>query len=99
MKQTIIDITHLASKAGFDQKPDGSYVLPNSQETADTLAKLAVDAVKDETERLDIILTGGAPIWAHLKVAHALHGRALRLTYKSPIVEIQIFNHGFIEEA
>jgi len=42
----------------------------------------------------DIVLTGQAPIWLYLKVAHALHGKARKLIYKSPVTsEITIFNH------
>jgi hypothetical protein len=42
----------------------------------------------------DIILTGQAPIWLYLKVAHALHGKAARLTYSSPVTgEVVIFDH------
>ena len=41
-------------------------------------------------------LTGSAPIWMYLKIAHALHGKAKRLTYSAPgqgIEELEIFNH------
>lgn len=42
----------------------------------------------------DIILTGPAPVWLYLKIAHALHGKARRLVYKSPVTgEVDIFNH------
>lgn len=42
----------------------------------------------------EVVLTGQAPIWLYLKVAHALHGRAKKLIYDSPVTgEIVIFDH------
>jgi len=42
----------------------------------------------------DVILTGQAPVWLYLKVAHALHGRARKLTYRSPVTgDVVIFDH------
>jgi hypothetical protein len=42
----------------------------------------------------DIILTGQAPVWLYLKIAHALHGKARKLTYRSPVTgDIVIFDH------
>ena len=35
----------------------------------------------------DVVLTGQAPVWLYLKIAHALHGRAKKLTYTSPVAE------------
>ncbi|MDW8255647.1 MAG: TIGR02221 family CRISPR-associated protein, partial [Acidobacteriota bacterium] len=32
-----------------------------------------------------VVLTGQAPIWMYLKIAHALHGKARRLIYSSPV--------------
>lgn len=41
-----------------------------------------------------IVLTGQAPIWMYLKIAHALHGKARKLIYSSPVTgEIVIFDH------
>jgi hypothetical protein len=41
-----------------------------------------------------IILTGAAPIWLYLKIAHALHGKAKKLIYRSPVTgDIVIFDH------
>ncbi|MCS7158664.1 MAG: hypothetical protein N0A16_13195, partial [Blastocatellia bacterium] len=41
-----------------------------------------------------VVLTGQAPIWMYLKIAHALHGKARRLIYSSPVTgEITIFDH------
>jgi hypothetical protein len=42
----------------------------------------------------EVILTGQAPVWLYLKIAHALHGRARKLIYNSPVTgEIVIFDH------
>jgi len=42
----------------------------------------------------DVTLTGHAPIWLYLRLAHALHGRARILTYDSPVTgPVEIFNH------
>lgn len=63
-------------------------------------AKLAdlpvyVDQVKTLAgEGNDIVLTGQAPVWLYLRVAHALHGRVKKLTYTSPVTgEVVIFDH------
>jgi hypothetical protein len=45
-------------------------------------------------EGKEIILTGAAPVWLYLKIAHALHGKAGKLIYSSPITgEVVIFVH------
>ena len=42
----------------------------------------------------DVTLTGKAPVWLYLRVAHALHGRARILSYDSPVTgPVEIFNH------
>jgi hypothetical protein len=42
----------------------------------------------------EVILTGQAPVWLYLRMAHALHGRAKKLFYDSPVTGIvEIFNH------
>lgn len=42
----------------------------------------------------DIILTGQAPVWLYLKIAHALHGKARKLIYRSPVTgDVVIFDH------
>ena len=48
-----------------------------------------------------VFLTGRAPIWLYLKVAHALHGKAKKLSYRAPNTidpqtgqdEVLIFDH------
>lgn len=45
-------------------------------------------------EGQDVVLTGKAPVWLYLAVAHALHGKAKRLFYRSPVTgDILIFDH------
>jgi hypothetical protein len=45
-------------------------------------------------EGRDVILTGAAPIWLYLKAAHALHGKARKLFYRSPVTgDVPIFSH------
>jgi hypothetical protein len=42
----------------------------------------------------DVILTGKAPVWLYLTVAHALHGKAKTLQYRSPVTgDVVIFDH------
>lgn len=42
----------------------------------------------------EVILTGKAPIWLYLSVAHALHGIAKKLIYRSPVTgDVVIFDH------
>ena len=48
----------------------------------------------------EVILTGAAPVWLYLKIAHALHGKAKKLVYRSPAlkkgetqVDVVIFDH------
>jgi len=45
-------------------------------------------------EGKDVILTGKAPVWLYLVVAHALHGKAKKLVYRSPVTgDVVIFDH------
>lgn len=42
----------------------------------------------------EVILTGAGPVWLYLKIAHALHGKARKLIYRSPVTgDIVIFDH------
>ncbi len=42
----------------------------------------------------EVVLTGAAPIWLYLAVAHALHGKARKLIYRSPSTgDVVIFDH------
>jgi hypothetical protein len=41
-----------------------------------------------------VALTGAAPVWLYLRIAHALHGKARKLIYSSPVTgEVVIFDH------
>ncbi len=41
-----------------------------------------------------VVLTGKAPVWLYLALAHALHGKAKKLTYRSPVTgDVVIFDH------
>ena len=45
-------------------------------------------------EGQDVVLTGAAPVWLYLKIAHALHGKAKKLIYRSPVTGgVEIFDH------
>lgn len=45
-------------------------------------------------EGKDVVLTGAAPVWLYLKIAHALHGKAKKLIYRSPVTgDVVIFDH------
>jgi len=42
----------------------------------------------------DVVLTGAGPVWLYLKIAHALHGKARKLIYRSPVTgDVLIFDH------
>ena len=42
----------------------------------------------------DVTMTGPAPIWLYLRVAHTLHGWVKGLVYDSPVTgPVQIFDH------
>lgn len=42
----------------------------------------------------DVVLTGAGPVWLYLKIAHALHGKARTLIYRSPVTgDVVIFDH------
>lgn len=42
----------------------------------------------------DVVLTGAAPVWMYLKIAHALHGKVTSLWYDSPVTgAVVIFDH------
>ena len=42
----------------------------------------------------EVVLTGQAPVWLYLAISHALHGKAIKLIYSSPVTgELVIFDH------
>ncbi len=65
-----------------------------------TSAKLSdLDFYVQKTKELagegnDVVLTGAGPVWLYLKIAHALHGKARKLIYRSPVAgDVVIFDH------
>ena len=45
-------------------------------------------------EGQEVVLTGTAPVWLYLTVAHALHGKTKRLIYRSPVTgDVVVFDH------
>lgn len=45
-------------------------------------------------EGKEVVITGAGPVWLYLKIAHALHGKAKKLIYRSPVTgDIVIFDH------
>jgi hypothetical protein len=60
----------------------------------DELSAYLKRAKEQAGEGNEVVLTGQAPIWLYLAVAHALHGKARRLLCHSPVTgEIPIFDH------
>lgn len=48
----------------------------------------------------DVVLTGKAPVWLYLAIAHALHGKAKKLIYRSPVTgDVLIFDHDPFKDA
>lgn len=42
----------------------------------------------------EVVLTGAAPVWLYLKAAHTLHGKVVKLIYRSPVAgDVLIFDH------
>ncbi len=68
-------------------RKDGNARLAMLDEYIDKAKKLA-------GEGNDVVLTGQGPVWLYLKVAHALHGKARKLIYRSPVTgDVVIFDH------
>jgi len=91
-------------RALLDSAPD--VVLPGARVVVDLRAFYQDTARLDELphyierakelagEGHEVVLTGQAPIWMYLAIAHALHGKARRLLYDSPVTgEVLIFDH------
>lgn len=42
----------------------------------------------------EVVLTGAGPVWLYLRIAHALHGKAVKLIYTSPVTgDVVVFDH------
>ena len=51
-------------------------------------------AVKQAGIGNEIVLTGRGPVWLYLQIAHALHGKAKKIIYDSPVTgPVIIFDH------
>jgi len=61
------------------------------------LSKLSdyVQEAKQQAGEGNVVkLTGAGPVWLYLHIAHALHGKAIKLYYDSPASgEILVFDH------
>ena len=58
------------------------------------LPQYVTEALRQAGEGNVVKLTGPGPVWLYLKVAHALHGKALKLIYDSPASgEVVVFDH------
>jgi len=80
MQEIIIDVSEL-------------YKNENSAKLS-MLDDYVAEAVSWAGNGNDVILTGAGPIWLYLKIAHALHGKARRLLYRSPVTgDVVIFDH------
>ncbi len=66
---------------------------------ANTAKLVEVDSYIEKARELagegnEVVLTGAAPVWLYLKIAHALHGKAKKLIYRSPVTgDVLIFDH------
>lgn len=70
--------------------------ISNTTAKLSDIDKYITEALLQAGEGNEVTLTGAAPIWLYLKIAHALHGKAKRLLYSAPgqgISEFEIFNH------
>ena len=56
----------------------------SDQAKVDDLPQYINHAVQQAGKGNQVILTGGAPIWLYLSIAHALHGKVNSLVYQSP---------------
>lgn len=94
----ILEFSAIAARAGFTPGQDGRLNLPATQDTAAALALAALECLpawQPGDAPITVTLTGAGPVWGHLAVAHALHGRAAMLSYSAPNApEIVIFRHG-----
>ncbi|HOJ71143.1 MAG TPA: CRISPR-associated protein Csx3 [Syntrophorhabdaceae bacterium] len=68
--------------------------LYNGNAKLSELENYIAKAISLAGEGQDVVLTGQGPIWLYLKIAHALHGKARKLIYRSPVSgDVVIFDH------
>jgi hypothetical protein len=93
-----LNFADIAARAGFLPEASGKLNLPATQQTADALARAAIELVggpwQPGMSRIEATLTGAGPVWGYLAIAHALHGRVTKLVYAAPNAEITVFGHG-----
>ena len=99
METITLDFATIAGRAGFQPEHDGRLNLPPTQLSADALCHAALSLLPQwapGSPAIAVTLTGAGPVWGHLAIAHAPHGRAARLSYVAPNTPdpIVIFNHG-----
>lgn len=62
--------------------------------TLESLTAYKNQAIEIAGDGHEVVLTGAAPVWMYLGIAHALHGKVKKLLYHSPVTgEVEIFNH------
>ena len=84
--------------SGGDERPDRRLVDLGTlfSETAklgelEVYVQRSLELAGDGTA---VVLTGRAPVWLYLKIAHALHGKVKKLIYTSPVTgDVVIFDH------
>ena len=70
--------------ASFYQETAKLSALPEYEQQAKVIAG----------EGQEVILTGAAPVWLYLRIAHILHGKVKTLYYRSPVTgDVVIFDH------
>ncbi len=80
MAEQIIDINSLYSETQTAKLADMEKYINKALELAG--------------EGNEVVLTGAGPVWLYLKIAHALHGKARKLIYRSPVTgDVTIFDH------
>ena len=71
-REAIIDLsTFYASRAKFSELP--------------IYRQKVIDLVAVAGSDKEVVLTGAAPVWLYLDIAHALHGKVKSLIYRSPV--------------
>jgi hypothetical protein len=96
--ERVLNMSDVLGEAGYPADSAGKTNIPNTQGAAekigDACARLLGGTWQPGDDRLDLILTGAAPVWAYMMVWHVCHGRCVRLTYASPAATIIAYSHG-----
>ena len=83
----------------MDTSPRADVVIDVKQVYGDTaklgeIPRYLEEVLGQAGEGRVVVLTGPGPVWLYLKIAHALHGKARRLIYRSPVAgDLTIFDH------